>query len=447
MTRGRLRYWIRQELLGSAVQRLSPVLHLLAFAWRRILFRTTFVAVTGSLGKTTTKECLALVLESVGHTCRSYRNQNGPSMVALNILRVRPWHRYAVLEVAGAAPGMMARSAQLLRPDVAIVLNVLRTHTTVFPNLEQCAAEKVLLLRAMKRRGVAVLNRDDPFVASMARHTDARVCFFGTTSEADYWADQVSAKWPSRLEFVFHRGAGSHLIETQLVGAQWLPAAVAVAATADVLGVHPSDTARILRAAEPFPGRLQPVRVPSGAIILRDDYNGSVDTIEASLRVLQEASGHRRLLVITDVSDFGRNRKQRLKYLASRCPQVAEVAVFIGELAEYGRRRAIDAGLLAENVHAFPSIQPAAEFLRAELQAGDLMLLKGRTTDHAARIFFAQLGPVGCWKAYCAKAMLCDICWELQITPEQARRAIVVPRPPGVATLKFVDSAHTVQLC
>ena len=431
MTRGRLKYWIRQELFGPAVQRLSGVLHLLAFVWRRMLFRTTFVAITGSLGKTTTKECLALVLESVGRTYRTYRNQNGPSMVALNILRVRPWHRYAVLEVAGAAPGMMARSAHLLRPDVAIVLNVLRTHTTAFPGVEQLAEEKALLIGATKRSGVAVLNRDDPLVASMARHTDARVCFFGTTSAADCWADQVSATWPSRLEFVFHRGAASHLIETQLVGTQWLAAAVAVVATADALGVSVSDTARILRVAEAFPGRLQPVRVPSGAIILRDDYNGSVDTIEPSLRVLQEASAHRRLLVVTDVSDFGRNRKQRLKYLGSRCPQVADVAVFIGDLAEYGRRRAIEAGMPAENVQAFSSIQPAAEYLRRELKPGDLMLLKGRTTDHAARIFYAQLGPVGCWKDYCAKTMLCDICWELQITPEQARQAVVVPRPSG----------------
>ena len=431
MTRGRLEYWIRQEVLGPVVQWLSPVLHVLAFLWRRMLFRTTFIAVTGSLGKTTTKECLALLLESVGRTYRTYRNQNGPQMVALNILRVRPWHRYAVLEVAGAAPGMMRRSARLLRPDVAVILNVLRTHTTVFPDSERHAAEKALLLRALKRSGVAILNRDDPLVVSMARHTDARVCFFGTTPEASYWADRVSAKWPSRLDFVLHRGAGSHVIETQLVGAQWLHAAVAATATADVLGVSPPDAARILRSAQPFPGRLQPVRVPNGAIILRDDYNASIDTIEASLRVLQEASAGRRLLVITDLSDFGRNRKQRLKYLASRCPQVAEVAVFIGELAEYGRRRAIEAGLRAENVHAFPSLWPAAEFLREELKSGDLMLLKGRTTDHAARIFFAQLGPVGCWKAYCPKTMLCDICWELEITPEQMRRALVVPRPPG----------------
>src|SRR5262245_34874448 len=102
--RGRLNLWIRQELLGPWVARLGTVIYVLAFLWRRRLFRPPFIAITGSLGKTTTKECLAAVLESIGPTYRTYRNQNGPGMVALNLLRVRPWHRYAVLEIAASDP-------------------------------------------------------------------------------------------------------------------------------------------------------------------------------------------------------------------------------------------------------------------------------------------------------------------------------------------------------
>jgi UDP-N-acetylmuramoyl-tripeptide--D-alanyl-D-alanine ligase len=149
--------------------------------------------------------------------------------------------------------------------------------------------------------------------------------------------------------------------------------------------------------------------------------------------VLEKASATRRLMVITDISDFGKHRRQRVKYLAGQSRRVAEVAVFVGESAAYGRRRAIEAGMPAENVHAFSSIQAAAEFLRSELRPGDLMLLKGRTTDHVTRIFFAQLGPVGCWKEYCPKRMLCDICWELEVSPEQLRKAVVVHSPASGA--------------
>jgi hypothetical protein len=97
---------------------------------------------------------------------------------------------------------------------------------------------------------------------------------------------------------------------------------------------------------------------------------------------------------------------------------------------DYGRRRAIENGMPAENVHAFDSIRSAAEFLKAEIRQGDLVLIKGRTTDHAARIFLAQLGKVGCWKEYCPKRMLCDICWELDVTPAQLALARIV-EPDG----------------
>jgi UDP-N-acetylmuramoyl-tripeptide--D-alanyl-D-alanine ligase len=325
---------------------------------------------------------------------------------------------------------MMRRSAGLLRPDVGIILNVLRTHTTAFQDIEHHAAEKAVMLECMKAGGAAILNEDDPLVARMARGAvrHLRVRTFGTTASADYRAEQPSSKWPGRLTFVLHRGASVHRVETQLVGVQWLYSALAVLAAADTLGIGLVEATRALRGAEPFAGRLQPVRVPGGAIVLRDDYNGSIDTIEASLRVLQEATAPRKLVVVTDMSDFGRNRKQRLKYLAKRSAEVADAAVFIGELADYGRRRAIEAGLSPDSVHAFPSLRPAAEFLRGELRTGDLMLLKGRTTDHATRIYFALLGPVGCWKEYCPKRMLCDICWELDVTPAQMRQAeVVVP--------------------
>lgn len=426
MTKGRWDYWFRQEVLGPVLERLQPALYLAAFLWRRLLFRTTFIAVTGGLGKTTAKECLAAILSSQANTFRSYRNQNATQAVVWNVLRVRPWHRFAVFEVAVARPGGMPRSARLLRPHLAVVLNVLRTHTTGFRDLEEHAREKHRLLEDLHPRGLAVLNRDDPFVKAMAVESPRRTLFFGTAPDCDYRAEHIAAAWPNRLSFELHRNSEVQSVETQLVGAHWLGSALAAMAAANSLGVSLSRAAQALGNVEPFPGRLQPVRVPSGAIVLRDDYSASIDTIETSLRVLEEARAPRRLLVITDMSDFDAHRKNRLKYLAGRAPSLAETVVFVGEMAEYGKRRAIEAGMPKENVHALSSIRDAAEFLKRELKPNDLMLLKGRTTDHAARIFFAQLGEVGCWKEYCPKRMLCDICWELDVTPEQQRMATVV---------------------
>ncbi|HUQ19890.1 MAG TPA: UDP-N-acetylmuramoyl-tripeptide--D-alanyl-D-alanine ligase [Gemmatimonadaceae bacterium] len=413
MARTRLNAWIREEIFGPILTNSTWLLFACAYVWRRVLVRTTFIGITGSLGKTTTKECLAVVLSSQGRTFRSYENQNSPAGVALNILRVRPWHRYAVIEIAGASPGMMDRSAPLVRPDVAIVLNVLRTHTIVFTGLEQHAIEKAKLLDSLNPNGSAVLNADDAFVSQMGGHTRARVYRFGTQPNAEYRVTEVPARWPARLSFTFEHGATRQQVDTQLVGSQWLMSAAAVMTASVTLGVDVDAAARALKKAEPFPGRMQPRILSNGAIVLRDDYAASVDTVEPSLQVLANATAERRFLVVTDMSDMGRNRKQRLKYLAARSAEVSDFAVFIGEIADYGKRRAIEAGLSADSVHAFDSLRPAAEFLRTELRSGDVVLLKGRTTDHATRIFFAQLGEVGCWKADCRKRMLCDTCWEL----------------------------------
>jgi len=411
--------FLRRKPILRAAARLQPFFYWVAFVWRRLLPNTTVIAITGSLGKTTTKEILAVVLEAAGPTYRTHRNQNSLILVMLNVLKIRPRHRYAVLEVASAAPGQMKKPARLVRPDVVIMLNVLRTHTTDFIDLEQHAKEKTILLKYLKPGGIVVLNDDDPFVASMPMPGGARVYRIGTREGVEGRVDQISSSWPDRLKFVFHQGGESREAHTQLVGSHWITTAAASLTTATALGMDLDVAVNALATAQPFAGRLLPVQVPSGAVILRDDYNAAIDTIDASLQVLENATALRRLLVITDMSDFGKNRKQRFKYLAARSAEVADGAVFIGELAEYGKRRAIDAGLPPETVHAFPSIQRAAEFLKGELRAGDVMLLKGRTTDHATRIFFAQLGTVKCWKEYCGKRMLCDACPELGLSRQE----------------------------
>lgn len=427
---GRFEYWLRQEVLGPVVRLLGPAIYWTAFLWRRLLFRTTFVAVTGSLGKTTTKELLAGILALQGPVFRTYRNQNSTGAVALNVLRVRPWHRFAVLEVAAAAPNAMRRSARLVSPGAAVILNVLKTHSTEYGSLEQHAAEKAVLLQWVRPSGFAVLNADDPLVRPMAASCPVRVIRAGTAGDCDYQASDVSSRWPGRLSFNIRHRDLTVRTATQLVGAHWQPSTLAAIAAAHALGVPLDQAAHAASLTPPFPGRLQPVQVPSGAVILRDDYNASIDTIGTSVRVLQDAQAARRLLVITGLSDFGGNRKQGLKYLAGLSPRAVEVLVLVGESAGYGRRRAIEQGLPEDQVHAFDSLRGAAEFLRNELRPGDLMLLKGRTTDHAARLFFAQLGDPACWKPYCPKRMLCDICWELAITPAQMRLASLVP-PPG----------------
>jgi UDP-N-acetylmuramoyl-tripeptide--D-alanyl-D-alanine ligase len=416
----RFELWIRQVALGPFLSRCAPLLFPLASLWRRLLFRTTIIAVTGSAGKTTTKEFLAEILASKGRTFRSLGNQNSGFVVPLNILRMRPWHRFAVIELATSRPGVMRPAAQIVRPDVALILGVLRMHTTQFHNLDQYAEEKAVLLESLAPGGLAILNGDDPRVAKMAASRKCRVRFIGTSSDFDFWIDGISSRWPDRLRFRIHWGDQTCDIETQQVGTHWAPALAAALAAAHSLGVQMSDAARVVRQTPPYAGRMEPVSLPNGVVLIRDDYIGAIDTLEASLRVLREAQGIRTVLVITDFTDSGMNRKQRLRYLASTVSGWLGVLVLCGRYHEYGRRKAIEAGMPPDRVHSFATLAEVADFLKRGLQSEDLVLLKGRSTDHLARLLLAQLGTLRCWREYCPKTMLCDTCWELGFRPDPA---------------------------
>ena len=409
----------------------APFLKIMAFLWRRLLVRTTFIAVTGSLGKTTTKDCLAALLSSLGRTAKSYRNLNARAGVSITILRTMPWHRFSVVELGTGGPGSLGPAARLLRPHIVVITGVARTHTENFANLEETAREKASVLTGLVPGGIAVVNGNDARLMDAIELDPDQVKRFGTSSSCPVWADKISARWPDRLCFQLHTAAGSHAVRTPYVGAHWTPSVLAALATAEVCGVQPGEALETVANIEVFDARMQPVRLPNGAVFLRDDYTGSIDSLEPALKVLREADAQRRILVITDYSDSPIRPRRRVAGLGRLAAECCEAAVFVGERAHFGTRDAIASGMPPENAHAFPDLASAAEFLMKELCAGDLVLLRGRVTDHVTRIFFAQLGEVKCWKTTCPKTMLCDICPELG-TPKEVRRQ-AVPVPPHEA--------------
>jgi UDP-N-acetylmuramoyl-tripeptide--D-alanyl-D-alanine ligase len=409
--------WLRQVALAPLVRAARPLLYRAAFLWRRMLVRTTFVAVTGSLGKTTATRLLAGILSTRGRTFHTIGTQNSGSMVVLNILRVRPWHRYAVIEVGIDKPGAMDAPARAVRPDVAVVLGVAEVHTTGFENREAYAEEKAKLLCALAPGGVAVLNGADPRVAAMAGRTEKRTCLFGDRAGFDVWGEVLEGRWPDRLSCRVHRGTESVEIRTMLLGSHWVGALTAATATAAELGIPIARAAARLGQVPPHTARMEPVQLPNGVVMIRDDYSNTVGGWEASLEFLREARAGRRVLAVTDISDAGVNRRHRLRNLASAVAGWLDLLVLVGAENRYGVRKAMEAGMAAGQAHGFDSLRGAAEFLKTELRAGDLVLLKGRSTDHAARLFYAQSGSLGCWDDYCRKTMLCDECWELGFQP------------------------------
>src|SRR5579883_735947 len=208
-----------------------------AYLWRRLMLRTTFIAITGSVGKTTAKECLGAILSRLGPTVMTFDTQNGRFFAARSILRVRPWHRFAVIEVAANGPGTISQDARLVSPDVALILAVARSHWSNYRSEEEIAAEKARLLDALRRTGKAILNADDPYVAGMAKRGMHATVTFGTSPGCDVRATEVQSRWPDRLSFRVQRGGESRAVRTQLVGEHWLGVALAALAAAVECGM------------------------------------------------------------------------------------------------------------------------------------------------------------------------------------------------------------------
>jgi UDP-N-acetylmuramoyl-tripeptide--D-alanyl-D-alanine ligase len=393
------------------------LLYLVAYLWRCVLFRTTFIAITGSVGKTTAKECMAVMLSTQFRTVSTVNNQNDRYGVPRTILRVRPWHRFAVIEMGTDGRGLIQRSARLVRPQVAVVLTVARNHTNVFSSLDEIAQEKASLLDAVQPAGLAILNADDSRVRLMASGRRCRVTTFGLSAGQDLWADEVSSSWPETLTLRVHTKSQVERIKTKLVGRHWAGSVLAGIAGALACGVPLKVATAALVNVEPFAARMQPITLPSGATMIRDELNGSYDTWQAAVQVLGDAQAARRVLVISDVTEWHKKSlkpRDRNKELGRVAFRVAQVAIFVSEHAHHAVKAAVAAGMHPDRAHGFTSLWQAAEYLKSELREGDLVLLRGRATDHLSRICFLQFGEIGCWKTHCSKTMVCDHCDELR---------------------------------
>jgi UDP-N-acetylmuramoyl-tripeptide--D-alanyl-D-alanine ligase len=389
-------------------------IYVLAYLWRRLLFRTTFIAITGSLGKTTTKECIAAILSAHFSTAKTLRNQNDRSGILRTIFRVRPWHRFAIVEVGTDRPGSMERYARLLRPHVAVVLTVAGTHTRNFSTLDQAAAEKAKIVEALPGRGLAILNAEDPRVRKMAASCRCRVKTFGVLPTNDFWADEVSSAWPSRLKMRVHADGETHAVQTNLVGEHWANSVLAALLTASCCGIDLKAAISAVEQVQPFYGRMQPVLLPGGAVMIRDEYNCAFATLEAALRAFAKFQAARRVLVVSGFSDSSKNSVARFRELGKMASEVGDLAIFISKHhGHHAVKAAIAAGMKPGCALSFADLVEAANYLKSELRGGDLVLLKGRMTDHLSRLFFAQFGAISCWKTDCSKRIMCDYCPEL----------------------------------
>lgn len=404
----------RFELLHGLYQSAWPLLSRCASLYRRTLARNTrIVAVVGSFGKSTTTRAVHTALGGQPHACSLW---NSWSFVARAVLRIRPYDRHAVIEVGIRAPGQMAAYARLLRPDVVVVTSIGSEHNRSLKTLETTRAEKAEMVRALPTSGVAVLNGDDPNVLWMKGQTRARVITFGVDQANDVRASNIALDWPHGTRFTLHAGGGTREVRIRLVGKPMVYPVLAAAAVALVEGVPLDQVVPTLEALPPTPGRLEPIRLTNGAIILRDDHKSGLETIEAALEVISEIPAQQRIVVFGEVSEPPGSQGPIYRRLGGSVAQAASCAIFIGGSSwksfVAGAKRG---GLPRESISKAKNVFTAIELLREGLKPGDVVLIKGRDTQRLDRISLALMGrTVRCGIDFCNMKLRCEHCRMLE---------------------------------
>jgi UDP-N-acetylmuramoyl-tripeptide--D-alanyl-D-alanine ligase len=381
------------------------------------MFRTTFIAISGSVGKSTATACLGTILSAHYPTNWSPSGRNHRRILAQTILRTRFHHRYTVIEVGTKAPGALKRAAWMITPDVVVMLRVFNVHSDAFPTIEEMAAEKLQLLSRLGKKGLAILNADDPRVLAMGTKCRAPVRTFSASAEAFVTATDVSAKWPRRLSFRVRCGQESAWVETNLVGEHMILSVLAATTAAVSCGVPLAQAAAGFKEIQPVPGRMQPMELPNGVTVLRDEYNGTLPPLEAALNFMRDAEASRRIVIVGDVLDLNLSERGRGRYLGTQVARSADMGIFIGRSSNTWVSAAIGEGMHRDAARAFKTLPEAANFLKSELRAGDLVLLQGWIARHLERVILAQLGTISCWKERCMKRIQCEACPELKLVP------------------------------
>ena len=377
---------------------------LLATAYRvSLLRRVTFIGVTGSVGKTTTKELLAAILACRFTGRKSEGNHN--VLMYSTTFRVRPWDQYCVQEISAAVSKerlpLLERSLRIVRPSIGIVTGIRTDHLSVFGSVEAIAAEKGKLVAALPETGTAVLNADDPLVLAMRPRCRGKVVTYGLAADATVRAENVASSWPDRLSLdVVHGGERQH-VRTQLCGAHWVPCVLAAIAASLAMGVPLAVAARAVGTVPPAEQRMQPVTRADGVTFVRDDAKAPLHSIAMILDFVRSARASRKIVVIGTISDYKAKSGAAYNQVARQALDVADLVLFVGpKSSKCAKSKKHPKG---EALLMFHSAELAAEYLGEILEPGDLVLLKGSEhADHLEPIISAargrqrSLGPGEC---------------------------------------------------
>jgi len=347
--------------------------------WRRKL-DLRVVGITGSVGKSTTKETVAEVLGTRYRTLKSPGNLNNEIGLPLTLLRLGSGYERAVLEMGFYVPGEIQFLCDIAMPHIGVVTNVGTVHAERAGSQEAIARGKAELVQALPENGAAVLNFDDPWVRKMEEKSRARVFFYGLSPESDLWADHIEGLGLDGIRFRLHYQRETLHVRIPMIGRHSVHTALRAASVGLVDGLTWQEIITGLQQGH-TQLRLVAVRSKSGALILDDTYNASPESMLAALNLLGEMDG-RRIAVLGDMLELGPYEKQGHEMVGLRTAQVARNLITLGTRAHMIADAARRAGMKSAHILEFEDSEPIVEWLNKNLTTNDAVLIKGSRGLH-----------------------------------------------------------------
>ncbi len=365
-------------LLKAPVVFLVPdalaALQRVATCWRDRSTAET-IGITGSVGKTSTKEMVASVLSRRFKVLKSEGNQNNEIGLPLTLLQLTPAHQRAVLEMGMYGLGEIRLLCEIAKPRIGVVTNVGPTHLERLGTVDRIAEAKSELVKSLPASGYAVLNGDDARVRAMASQTPANVFLYGQEQNFDLWADDIESQGLEGIRLRLHYGKDSAYLQVPILGEHSVHTVLAAAAVGLIEGLTWDEISMSLHVV---PDQLRLVVVPgaNGATVIDDTYNSSPTSALAALNLLAQMDG-RKVAVLGDMMELGPFEDEGHKLVGRRAASVAAILVTVGERGRLIAQEALTSGLPPDAVVSAQDNAEAIQALRRMLSLGDFVLVKG----------------------------------------------------------------------
>jgi len=340
-------------------------------------FAGPVAAITGSSGKTSTKEMLGAILGQTGPGLKTAGNFNNLIGLPLTLFRLEPGHRWAVLEMGMSARREIARLAEIAEPTVGVITNIGPAHLETLQSLEGVARAKGELFAALKSGATAVINGDDEMVRQLPVANGVRRIVFGTSPEAQVRAEEVHVGAES-VRFRLVLPQGGRPVHLPAAGRHNVANALAAAAAACALDIEPALIVRGLESFRPATGRMEVIRLQGGGFLVEDSYNANPLSVRVALEALDEmGGGGRRIAVLGDMLELGSESAGFHREIGWIAARRSDFLVVLGKMAEHTAAGARERGMPPGRVRVVGGCDAAFDLLRKTVRPGDRVLVKG----------------------------------------------------------------------